>query len=354
MHRSSIVLAGVATVALLTSCAAVPVAAPTPVADEPTVLSFAFTGGFAEPQIGEFERLVAESDTGLEFAVDGMFDTDSFGIEQKIVDAVASGALDLGWIGVRGLAELGVHDFDALIAPLLIDSIATERAVLDTDIPTRMLTSLDEVGVVGLAVMGGPLRAPIAAETPLVDLAGFAGIPFYAWHGEVNGLSVTALGAQHIDVSPPERNAGIEDGSIRGYENTLAYLAETADRRANIMTVNVALWPSVGVLIANPAALEALSDAQRAALADAATEAAARSLDVLPPQDDLAAAACAGGARFAEASAAAIEELRAAVGPVYETLRADAATAAFLDEITAIKGDTRPDTVAVAPECRAG
>lgn len=72
--------------------------------------------------------------------------------ERKIVQAVASGDLDLGLVGTRSLSALGVTDFEALIAPMLIDSYALERIVFDSDIPSRMLPSLNELGVTGLAV----------------------------------------------------------------------------------------------------------------------------------------------------------------------------------------------------------
>ncbi len=354
MRRLFVVFMGLVASALLVSCAGAPAAEPSPSSDERVVLSFAFTGGFAQAQIGEFEHSLADATPELVLTVDGSFDTNEFKVEQAIVDAVASGAVDLGWVGVRAFSELGVEDFDALIAPLLIDSIATERAVLDSDIPEQMMDGLADIGVTGLAVMGGSLRRPIAARSPIADLAGFDGVPFYAWHGEVNGLAIAALGAQPIDGAPPERDTGIENGTILAYENTLAYLAEAADRRANIMTANVNLWPSAGVLIANPATLARLSDAQRTALLDAAEGASARSLDVLPPAAELVAAACAQGARFAEASAANLAELNAALQPVYATLRTDASTARFLDQIIALKGSTPADTVEFPQDCAAG
>ena len=51
----------------------------------------------------------------------------------------------------------------------------------------------------------------------------------------------------------PVRNAGIADGSIRAYENSVAFLADNADwADFNVMTANLNLWPSVSVLIVNP------------------------------------------------------------------------------------------------------
>jgi TRAP-type C4-dicarboxylate transport system substrate-binding protein len=42
--------------------------------------------------------------------------------EQQVVRAVSTGAVDLGWSGTRVFDTLGVNGFQALTAPMLIDS----------------------------------------------------------------------------------------------------------------------------------------------------------------------------------------------------------------------------------------
>lgn len=343
---------------LLGGCAATTPPAPAEPAPETAAeaapLVFAFTGGFAAPQISAFERALSDAaaDT-IELRISGDFDTNVFGVEQAIVEAVASGELDLGWVGARAFSELGVHDFDALIAPMLIDSLATQRAVLGSDLPERMLAGLEPLGVTGLAIIGGPLRRPIAAEAPLLSVADVAGIPFYSMHGDVPAASIAALGATNIDVAPPERNAGIADGSIRAYENTLAFLSDTTDRRANVMTANVNLWPGVGVLIAHPATLASLTDAQRAALDAAASTAARTWSDALADEDELARSVCANGGGLARATPDDLGGFADAFAVVHARLASDAATAGYLEEIRALKGDTPADAVRIPAGCDA-
>jgi TRAP-type C4-dicarboxylate transport system substrate-binding protein len=351
MRRTATIMSACALV-LLAGCTGTPTPSET-AADEPATLTFAYTGSFADPQIAAFQQTLAASGDAVRLEVSTGFDTDVLGVEQSILKAVRAGDLDLGWVGVRALAELGVHDFDALIAPLLIDSLATQRAVLDSGVPSRMIPGLEAIGVTGLAVMGGPMRRPIAAERPLLTQADFVGIPFYAWHGEVNAASLVALGAQAVDAAPPDRNAGIEDGSIRAYENTAAYLADAPERRANIMTANINLWPSIGILVANPDTLAALTEDARAALEDAAFATSVRAIDVLDAEADRVQIACEAGARFAHAPADALAELRVAVEPVYAVLRADAATSEFVDEILELKGSMPPDSLDIPAGCAA-
>src|SRR5215213_9179858 len=44
--------------------------------------------------------------------------------EQQVVNDVAAGEVDLGWVGSRVFDTLGVESFQALTAPMLIDSYA--------------------------------------------------------------------------------------------------------------------------------------------------------------------------------------------------------------------------------------
>jgi len=343
--------AAMCTVAVTGSCAGSPVKTPSLVF---STLTFAVTGSFADPQVERFETELSQRSSGaVGIRIVPEFDTDTHKVEQHIIDAVASGGLDLGWVGGRAFAELGVHDFDALVAPMLLDSLDAQRAVLASDVPTRMLAGIDDLGVAGLALMGGPLRHPIAADAPLTTVASFAGIPFYSWHGDLNAQSVAALGATNVDLAPHDRNAGIANGTIRAYENTLAYLATTVERRTRIMTGNLNLWPSIGVLIANPATLAALPGAHREALLRAAAAASAHSLDVLEDESALALTVCDAGGSLAEVAASELEAFRARFTPVYERLQADPVTAGYLEEVKALKAGMPADRVEIPPGCEA-
>ncbi len=105
-------------------------------ADSPTTLRLAVTSGFADDQV---EALVRELEVVSDGALQIEIDTErgdagaAVDVEQQVVAATASGELDLGWVGTRAFAELGVASLDALTAPLLIDSYPLEKAVLESD-----------------------------------------------------------------------------------------------------------------------------------------------------------------------------------------------------------------------------
>ena len=319
----------------------------------PTSLTIAFVGRLADEQIAHFQTELARRSGGaLTTAVDPHLAASSLTMEQRIIEAVAAGDLDLGVVGVRAFRELGIHDLDALIAPMAIDSMAAQQAVVGSDLPDRMLAGLESHDLAGLAVVAGPLRRPIA-DQPLTRLEDFAGVPFHTFHGDVNAMTIAALGATHVDAAGDERNAAIETGEIRGYENTLAFLANNLEWPTNTLTTNVNLWPSVSVLIAAPQTLASLEESQRAALVEAATDMADRAIEQLPDETQLTEEVCAGGGRLASAPPEALAEIEQAVAPVHAQLRSDPLVAGYLDEIKALTADLPPDSLPIPEGCDA-
>ena len=313
----------------------------------------AIVSRLADRQVGVFEdELAARAPSRVTLTFeDEAFPSSDHGVEQTIVRAVADGRLDLGWVGARALSELGVHDFDALVAPMVLDSIAAEKAVLSTDVPARMLKGLDALGIAGLAVVGGPLRRPIAAGAPLTTLSALEGVPFYSWHGDVNAASIQALGARNVDIAPPARNEGIANGSIRAYENTVGFLADNADWKANVMTANLNLWPSVSVLVANPKSLAALPPEVRKAVVDAAATTSERAFEAIGDEDARVAEACRAGARFAMAEACDLMAIEKALQPVVDGMRRDPLVAGHLDSVDTLTRGIPPESVTIPDGC---
>lgn len=324
-------------------------------ADAPTdtSLSLAIVPGLADADVEAFqEQLATRPDSGITLTLVSPVDVQhTRDAEQQLVREVAEGRVDLAWVGARAFRELGVHDLDALVAPMTLDSVPAQEAVLTTDLPDRMLSGLDVLGVTGLAVFPGPIRHPIAADSPLVTLEAFTDVPFFTWQGDVHALTVEALGATDVQVTPEERNAGIEDGSIRAYENSLVFLVDTTGWNTRAMSLNVNLWPSVSVLIANPDTVAGLDDPQLEVLTEVVQAVSATAFDRLADEQQLVDQACAGGATFGVASSAALGEIEAALRPVHDQLRADPVVAAYLDEIEALTAGIEPVVPTVPDSC---
>jgi TRAP-type transport system periplasmic protein len=272
--------------------------------------------------------------------------------EQQIVSAVANGEVDLAWVGTRVFDTLGVTSFQALHAPLLVDSYELQEAILASDIPTQMLAGLDELDVTGLAVLAGGLRKPIAVDGPLLGPDHYAGATIQAFRSDAQTNTVIALGATPTDVVAGERDAGLVGGEIQGMEHTLrSYLARGMWSYVPYVTANVNLWPETTVLLVNPDTLAELSDVQAGWLYEAAADAAARSAELHNHDGPLVVEACEQGGRFAEASEADLAALLAAVEPVYAELEASLQTAEMMSQVTELKASVAAEPLIIPDDC---
>ena len=321
----------------------------------PVVLKMANTGSDLPftPALGYFVNRVNElSGGGLRIDVVYRWGNFAADAEQQAVRAVQSGKVDLTSVGTQVFDTLGVDSFQALDAPMLIDSYALQNAVVKSDIPSQMLTSLDPIGVRGLAVIAAGLPRLIAVHKPLLGPADWRGIRFQAYRSSAHTEAIRALGAQPTDTLGGLR-AGLESGSIQGFTKSLtAYQINQTEDVAPYVTANVNLWPGMAVLLANPGRLSRLTDEQQGWLFQAAADARARSTGTIEDEDRIVANVCKVGARFADASAAQLAGLRRAFAPVYASLEQAPQTRAFIASIQALKASTPPGPpLAIPPGC---
>jgi TRAP-type C4-dicarboxylate transport system substrate-binding protein len=307
-----------------------------------------------EPAVQDFvTRLVEISRGALRIEVidewGGGARTDA---EGEVVDAVRTGKADLGWVGTRVLDTLGVRSFQALTAPMLIDSHAVQRAVIGSDIPDRMLKGLDNLSLTGLGVLAGGLRKPIAVNRPLLEPADWAGITFQTFPSDGQTDALRALGATPSMVSGAGLDDDLDMDRIEAFEKNLRiYALNGTAPRAPYVSANVNLWPETSVLLANPQLLSSLSQAQQRWLHVAAADAAANSTNLADTDSDLVTPLCRRGARFADATEAQLTDLRRAFAPVYARLQHDRQTSAFMADIEALKSTVHAQPLGIPQGC---
>jgi TRAP-type transport system periplasmic protein len=325
-------------------------------AGEPVVLRMANPNGDLNdvPAVQDFVSQVRERSGGnVRVQVVDEWGDFSDDAEQQVVRAVAIGKVDLGWAGARVFDTVGVSSFQALQAPMLIDSYALQRAVLASDLPGQMLQGLTQVEVTGLGVLADGLRQPIAVKHPLLGAADWRGITFGAVRSQGQAQTIRALGATPMEISRRSRNQALLAGKLAGFEmNLLLYEHNVLANRAPYVTVNVTLWPQMDVLLANPDRLARLTRQQRGWLQQAAQDAAGRSAalaDRANRDAQGAKNACQSGARFATASPADVASLREAFAPVYASLEQDAQTKAFIRQIRTLKRSTPAEVPLAIP-----
>lgn len=239
----------------------------------------------------------------------------------------------------RAFHSVGVTSFDALIAPLKIDSMALQQKVLASEIPTDMLAGVKRAGLEGVGVLPGPMRKPAGITRALRAPADFAGARIAISPSAVADQSLRTLGAIPVQ-------SGFEGASISGddgiEQQVTSISGNNYDRIVTTITVNVNLWPRPLVVVANARVFASLTDAQRKWLRSSARDSLDASSNVQMTRDteDLSPICRRGNAELVAATAAQLAQLRAAFGPVDAWLRHNAATARYLDKITALRAGT--------------
>jgi TRAP-type C4-dicarboxylate transport system substrate-binding protein len=345
MRRLCILLALIPAAAAAVGCAASGDKAGGIRADRgPTVLRMASTPyGLADvPPVAEFvHRVGALSGGTMRIEVISNWGYSAPGAEAQVVAAVAAGKVDLGWVGSRVFDTLGVPDFRALSAPMLISSYPQEDAVIRSGLASRMLAGLRKLGVLGLAVLGERLRLPFSRR-PLHGPASWHGIQFGTVRSRVQEQAIRALGATPVVAWGALRAHDLAHGTIRGFELDIGrYVHDVGPVGRLYVTTNVALWPQFDVVLANPHSLTTLTAQQRRWLSQAAGEAAGDSV-ALAAGGNVAyfRKACAIGARFVTATPADLAAIRKALSGTYLNLESDPRTRAYIQQIRRLENAT--------------
>ena len=250
--------------------------------------------------------------------------------ESAVINDVAAGKADLGSVGSRAWDDVGVSSFNALHAPLLVDSYALQAEVLESGIPDEMLKALEPLRLVGLGILPGPLRKPLGAERPFTQPADFRGQRIGITESRVARETLRTLGATAIAVPAGARIDGFD-----GIEQQVESIeSNTYDAAAKYLTTNINLWPRPLVLFMNEAAYAALEPVQRDVLREAVRNALSETLAATRSRErDAAAVLCRRGVSFVVATPADISTLREALAPVYRELERDDQTRAFIARI---------------------
>ena len=251
--------------------------------------------------------------------------------EKGVVEDIRGGKAQLGIVDARVWDTLGVTSFRAMLAPFLVDSLELERRVLESPLATRMLEGVEHAGLVGIALLPGPLRSPFGISHLLLGPTDFRGATIGIRPAGLMRTALRALGAEAKVYVP-----GILSG-LDGAESNPKAIDYNSWEGA--LTTNVVLWPKPYTIVMNRGAFEALTSEQQEILREAGREALGPELDELVHDSSEAlSAACARGAlTLVSASAVDLAALREAVQPVYEELESDPETEELMGDITEMR-----------------
>ena len=266
--------------------------------------------------------------------------------EPGTIEDVKEGKVDMAWVGARVFDTLGVTSFQPLLAPLLVDSYDLERRVFESGLPEKMLSSVDELGVVGIGVLPGPMRKLVGVDHPFVRLADFEGQIVGGADNTLAERTFEALGATVRSVPA----GGSLDG-LDGLEQQLGSIwANRYDNQADSVTSNLNLWPRPLVIVMGKQVFESLTPQQQTVLREAGVAAIPGALDASREEDEEAMGnLCRTNFPFVTSSTEELAELRRALEPVYAELASDAEAKSALDAISSLKSEIAIS--AEAPVC---
>jgi TRAP-type C4-dicarboxylate transport system substrate-binding protein len=254
--------------------------------------------------------------------------------EAATIDDVKNGKADLAWVGARVFDTVGVRDFQALLAPFLVDSQAVQQRVFEAGVPARMLDGLDTLDLTGLAVLPGPMRTMLGITQPFTTAADFEGRTIGIQDSDVARQAFAALGATAEPLA-----GGSAIVTVDGYEQQLASIfGNHYEGQADSVTSNLEFWPRPLVLFTSATRFQQLTPVQQDVLRAAAQSVVEPSFEAARSDDSEGARnLCDAGMKMVEARPADLAELRERMEPVYAALSEDATTKAFLQEIQALK-----------------
>ena len=214
-------------------------------------------------------------------------------------------------MGPDGRHELpGTRRFAALV-----NSLELEQRVLERPGARRALAGVEPLGLVGLAVLPGPLRRPFGLSRPLLGPDDYRGATVGIRLGDVADSTLRALGA-----APKGYRIGAL-GRVDGANDAATIQNNRYDVSGAALTANVALWARPETIVISSTAFARLAPAQRAVLRRAGRAAVAPvRARVAREQREALAELCGRGSLTLAASATDLAGLRAAVRPVAAAL----------------------------------
>jgi TRAP-type C4-dicarboxylate transport system substrate-binding protein len=289
------------------------------------------------------------SDGSITLELEGGWRAQDIDYDRGTVADVRAGKVDLAKVAVRSFDELGVDDFHAVTAPLLVDRLALERKLLASRLPNKMLPAIHRLGIEGLAMLPGGLRRPFGLTRRLLKPSDYRGAVLGTSPSLLSARTFRALGATPREYLPRELPPFVFDGA----ELDLITIGRDAyDIEGSSVAANVALWPKAFSVVANRMMLTKLTAAQRDILRKAGREALGAAIARLRNKDRVEAGILCrrGRVTFVTATSPQLAALHAAIRPVYAQLELNPQTGSFIREVEAMKRGLPPDRVVPCSE----
>jgi TRAP-type C4-dicarboxylate transport system substrate-binding protein len=284
-------------------------------------------------EIGDWIRAVERLSRGsIRIEARGDWRRGEVEAERGTLEDVRTGKVDLARIPTRAWDTFGVDSFQALEAPLLVDSLVLQEKVLTGPLGTAMLEGVRAAGVEPVALLPGSPRRPVGVTRDLLAPADYHGARIGLRPSAIHELTMRTLGARVEPLAAQQ----ILDGLDGTESDFLTLDFSRYDQQARSMTANVVLWPRAVAIVMNRDAWERIGDEQRAILAEASAVGDVMRRERVNERGGPE-ATCSADFSLVRARPGAVAALRRAVAPVYSRLERNAATRQTIEQIREIK-----------------
>lgn len=254
-------------------------------------------------------------------------------------EMVVDGAVDLALVPDFVWVAKGAKRLSAVKAPFLVTEQATMDAVATGDLGAEMLDELDELGVVGLALLPESLRHPIGFAEPFLEVSDFEGTTVRSLDPAGREI-VDAFGGTPTTLANEDMAQAVVDGRVHGADS--AYVQLGGLPRGGTFTGDVTWYSKFNTAVANAAWFRGLDEDLQEAVRRAAGDTVAYVVDSNPTEAESAAAFCAAAGSIALAGPEAVAAFEAAARPVRERMAADPMVREAIDAIEDLQRDVEP------------
>jgi TRAP-type C4-dicarboxylate transport system substrate-binding protein len=270
--------------------------------------------------------------------------------EEKIIRDVQTGKAELGWVGARAWDSVGVHSFDALLAPFLIQTYSLQQRVLESDLSGRMLAGLGKLDLVGIGILPGPMRRLLGVRETFNDPADFADATIGIQRSLVAARTFRTLKAKPVAVP-----TSADIAQLDGYEQQLGSIfGNRYFLDSKSVTTNATFWPRPLVLFTSRSFFASLSPSQRQELLAAAKSSIGVFSDLAESDDRTGVGGlCRAGFSLESSTSPELAALRGSVRPVYQWLERDPETRFFIRRIEAMRQGLATPTPPACPSSTA-
>src|SRR4051794_3974195 len=134
--------------------------------------------------------------------------------ESGLISDVHSGRVELGWVGTRAWTARGVHGFDALNAPFLVDSYPAQEDLLRGADRKEVLAGVAGAGFEPVALLPGPLHY-LLSRRPVRRAADLRGLRIGVTASEVGERSLREVGAVPVALARGSSMSGLDGVEAR-------------------------------------------------------------------------------------------------------------------------------------------